>query len=77
MSEKEVIKNTSAEFKYNIFFHFPTALNLPSKPGPPGNQHPLDPGSAVGKIFSHRGRGENHNTSFSLMVHFKICNFML
>ncbi|XP_049574334.1 neogenin 1a isoform X3 [Syngnathus scovelli] len=34
------------------------ASNLPSKPGPPGNQLPLDPGSAVGK--SGMGSNENH-----------------
>ncbi|XP_077420108.1 neogenin 1a isoform X3 [Vanacampus margaritifer] len=34
------------------------ASNLPSKPGPPGNQLPLDPGSAVGK--SGMGSSENH-----------------
>ncbi|XP_019742397.1 neogenin 1a isoform X5 [Hippocampus comes] len=34
------------------------ASNLPSKPGPPGNQLPLDPGSAVGK--SGMGNSENH-----------------
>lgn len=34
-----------------IAFHFQTASNLLPKPGPPGNQHPHDPGTAVGKVF--------------------------
>ncbi|XP_076588905.1 neogenin 1a isoform X12 [Chaetodon auriga] len=35
------------------------ASNLPPKPGPPGNQHPQDPGTAVGKS-GVGGNGENH-----------------
>lgn len=36
-----------------FFFSSPlqTASNLLPKPGPPGNQHPQDAGTAVGKIF--------------------------
>lgn len=66
MFEKEGIKNTSAGYKYNLFFNFPTASNLPPKPGPPGNQHPLDPGTAVGKISSHHGRkGKSQHVFFT------------
>ncbi|XP_070816286.1 neogenin 1a isoform X14 [Chaetodon trifascialis] len=35
------------------------ASNLPPKPGPPGNQHPQDPGTAVGKS-GVGGNSENH-----------------
>ncbi|XP_061671261.1 neogenin 1a isoform X3 [Syngnathoides biaculeatus] len=41
-----------------VQFRTPNTSNLPSKPGPPGNQLPLDPGSAVGK--SGMGNSENH-----------------
>ncbi|XP_078030141.1 neogenin 1a isoform X16 [Epinephelus lanceolatus] len=31
-----------------VHFRTPKTSNLPPKPGPPGNQHPQDPGTAVG-----------------------------
>ncbi|XP_061743515.1 neogenin 1a isoform X2 [Nerophis ophidion] len=41
-----------------VQFRTPKTSNLPSKPGPSGNQLPMDPGSAVGK--SGMGNSENH-----------------
>lgn len=38
-----------------VHFRTPKTSNLPPKPGPPGNQHPLDPGTPLGV-----GGGENH-----------------
>nr|XP_020461406.1 neogenin isoform X3 [Monopterus albus] len=32
-----------------VHFRTPKTSNLPSKPGPPGNKHPQDPGTSVGK----------------------------
>ncbi|XP_077569018.1 neogenin 1a isoform X8 [Stigmatopora nigra] len=42
------------------------ASNLPSKPGPPGNQLPLDPGSAVGK--SGMGNSEIHTLVIVIII---------
>ncbi|XP_070816188.1 neogenin 1a isoform X3 [Chaetodon trifascialis] len=42
-----------------VHFRTPKTSNLPPKPGPPGNQHPQDPGTAVGKS-GVGGNSENH-----------------
>nr|XP_020461407.1 neogenin isoform X4 [Monopterus albus] len=39
-----------------VHFRTPKTSNLPSKPGPPGNKHPQDPGTSVGVGSS----SENH-----------------
>ncbi|XP_049453559.1 neogenin 1a isoform X10 [Epinephelus fuscoguttatus] len=42
-----------------VHFRTPKTSNLPPKPGPPGNQHPQDPGTAVGKS-GVGGNSEGH-----------------
>lgn len=79
---EEVIKTfgQTGEFQENIFFYFRTASNLPPKPGPPGNQHPQDPGTAVGKIFSHDTTAAEFMIWWCVqtvgLVHVEICNFV-
>ncbi|XP_029316804.1 neogenin 1a isoform X4 [Cottoperca gobio] len=42
-----------------VHFRTPKTSNLPLKPGPSGNQHPQDPGTAIGKS-GVEGNGDGH-----------------